>query len=454
VTQNLFKKYDIPAPRYTSYPTVPYWSDSPTTDQWLTELKRTFANPAADGSEMTWSMYLHIPFCETLCTFCGCNTSITKDHGREVPYMHLLLKEWETYLKNVPQIRERGLRQLHLGGGTPTFFSAENLTKLLTPILSDVKKDPKYFEGSIEVDPRRTRVDQLVALQKLGFSRISMGVQDFNPEVQRLINRTQPREMTESLTRQAREIGYDSVNFDLIYGLPKQTEASIKEMTETTIEMRPDRIALYSFALVPWIKPAQRLFKDEDLPVGEEKRKLYELAREMLIKAGYVEIGMDHFALPTDSLAKSEKNHLLHRNFMGYVDVRTEVLLGLGVSSISETPGCFHQNEKVLPIYERRVQAGEIPTHRGHLLSDEDRKRREQILQFMTKWEVELESDSQAADVSQFLKSLIDDGLVRLQGRKLTLSEAGRPFLRNACMALDSRLRAKTPDAKVFSQAL
>jgi oxygen-independent coproporphyrinogen-3 oxidase len=240
----------------------------------------------------------------------------------------------------------------------------------------------------------------------------------------------------------------------LIYGLPKQTPESIREMAEITVAMRPDRIALYSFALVPWIKPAQRLFKDEDLPAGAEKRKLYEISRAILLAGGYREIGMDHFALPTDSLSLSEQNGQLHRNFMGYADRRTDVLLGLGVSAISEAPGCFHQNEKVLPIYERRVQAGEIPTLRGHVLSAEDRKRREQILTFMTRWQVELESDEQVADIRGFLSSLIDDALVTVTGRTLSLSDVGRPFLRNACMALDARLRAKAPDAKVFSQSV
>ena len=202
------------------------------------------------------------------------------------------------------------------------------------------------------------------------------------------------------------------------------------------------------------IKPAQRLFKDEDLPEGGEKRALYEIARGILLKAGYHEIGMDHFALPNDSMSVSEREGRLHRNFMGYADRRTDALIGLVVSAISETPGCFHQNEKVLPVFERRVDAGEIPTLRGHLLSAEDRARREQILAFMTKFEVELESDAQAADVKTFLSSLLGDGLVKLEGRILRLTDLGRPFLRNACMALDSRLRAKAPDTKVFSSSL
>ena len=446
---NLFKKYDVPAPRYTSYPTVPYWTQNPTTEQWLKDARDAFQKP-----QMTWSVYIHIPFCETLCTFCGCNTSITKDHSREVPYVGMIHKEWELYKKAIPEMKERPILQLHLGGGTPTFLNPDNLRRLLEPMLSGMTLDPSHFEGSIEVDPRRTTKEQLQVLRDLGFSRVSMGVQDFNPEVQRLVNRKQPREMTDKLTAEARALGYTSVNFDLIYGLPKQTEASIREMAEITVQMKPDRIALYSFALVPWIKPAQRLFKDEDLPAGEEKRKLYEISREILLRGGYVEIGMDHFALPTDSLSLSEQRGTLHRNFMGYADSRTDVMIGLGVSAISEAPGCFHQNEKVLPVYERRVEAGEIPTLRGHLLTDEDRRRREQILRFMTKWEVELESDEQAKDVGEFLSSLIQDKLVTLENRTLRLTDQGRPFLRNACMALDARLRAQAPQAKVFSQSV
>lgn len=449
VQSDLFKKYDVPAPRYTSYPTVPYWSDNPTSEQWMQSVRETFANPQA-----TWSLYLHIPFCETLCTFCGCNTSITKDHKREEPYVNLLLKEWETYLKLVPDMAKRPLLHLHLGGGTPTFLGPENLRKLLEPLLKQVTLDETHFEGSIEVDPRRTTRAQLEVLRSLGFNRVSMGVQDFNPEVQRLVNRVQPQEMTDRLVKDARELGYDSVNFDLIYGLPKQTPESIREMAEITCRMRPDRIALYSFAKVPWIKPAQRLFKDEDLPEGPDKRKLYEIAREILLSSGYHEIGMDHFALPNDSLSKAEQSGKLHRNFMGYADRRTDALIGLGVSSISETPGCFHQNEKVLPVYERQVQAGEVPTFRGHILSSEDKKRREQILAFMTRWEVELESEEQAKDVRSFLSSLFDDGLVAIEGQKLTLTERGKPFLRNACMALDSRLRSKAPETKVFSSSV
>lgn len=445
----LLEKYDVPVPRYTSYPTVPYWSDSPTTQEWIDSLKRAFAKPS-----MSWSLYLHIPFCETLCTFCGCNTMITKDHDREAPYVTHLLKEFELYRQLIPQIETSPLKQLHLGGGTPTFLAARELERLLTGMFKHIKQDPKHYEASLEVDPRRTTADQLKVLFDLGFRRVSMGVQDFDPEVQRLVNRVQPFEVTRDLTEASRKFGYNSVNFDLIYGLPKQTLEGFTKSIERTVELKPDRIALYSFALVPWIKPQQRLFKDEDLPAGAEKRALYEMAYERLIKAGYVEIGMDHFALPTDAMAIALKDGSLHRNFMGYADTRTDVLLGLGVSSISESPDCFHQNEKILPVYERKINEGAVPTLRGHKLNQDDLAYREQILKFMTRGEVDLTSDEQAKDVREFLSDMFTDGLVKIEGRTLKMTEAGRPFLRNACVALDQRLRLQKPTTKVFSQAL
>ncbi len=445
----LLKKYDVAVPRYTSYPTVPYWSDSPTPQEWLSSLKSAMSQDTT-----TWALYLHIPFCETLCTFCGCNTVITKSHDKEMPYAERLIKEFEVYLKEVPALKKKPLRQIHLGGGTPTFLSAEHLEKLVSTLLSQCTLDSKAFDASVEVDPRRTTAGQLRVLHKLGFRRVSLGVQDFDPEVQRLVNRIQPLDITRALTVAARDMGYDSVNYDLIYGLPNQTLKSFRHTIDHTIELRPDRIALYSFALVPWIKPQQRLFKDEDLPVGEDKRALYEMAYGQLMKAGYVEIGMDHFALPTDAMAIAMKDGGLHRNFMGYTESRTDVLLGLGVSSISETPDCFHQNEKVLPVYEKKIEAGEIPTLRGHKLTEEDRQQREQILAFMTVGRVRLRSEAQIQDVKQFLHDMIEDGLVTLNGGVLSLTGTGRPFLRNACVALDRRLRDKQPATRIFSQAL
>ncbi len=444
---DLFRKYDVPAPRYTSYPTVPYWESTPTADIWIQSLRKTL-----DKESSAWSLYLHIPYCESLCTFCGCNTVITKDHGKESSYVETILQEWQTYLQQVPLIAKRELKHLHLGGGTPTFLSAANLEKLLKPILGQVKTT-EDFEASIEVDPRRTSREQLETLRKMGFSRVSLGVQDFDPEVQRLINRIQPFEITEKITRVARELGYKSVNFDLIYGLAKQTPESIEASVKKTIELRPDRIALYSLALVPWIKPAQRLFKDEDLPAGEDKRKLYEIARLLLLKAGYQEIGMDHFALPTDALAQASVSGKLHRNFMGYTDHHTDVLLGLGVSSISETPEIFHQNEKILPAYQGKIQKGEIASHRGHCLTPEDQERRGQILEFMTKGRVRLmPGQKQAAEV--FLEEMKKDGLIEIKANEMVLTEKGKPFLRNACVFFDERLKKKNPSTPIFSKSL
>jgi oxygen-independent coproporphyrinogen-3 oxidase len=449
-TTQLLAKYDIPAPRYTSYPTVPYWTENPTPTQWIAELNKTFsANPATG-----WSLYLHIPFCESLCTFCGCNTFITRNHKNEVTYTEAIHKEFATYLQSVPLLKEAPLRQIHLGGGTPTFFAPESLRNLLRPLLDAVHIDPAWFEGSIEVGPRSTTREQLLVLRELGFQRISMGVQDFNPEVQRLVNRIQPFEMTRDLTILARDLGFESVNYDLIYGLPAQTVESFRQTAETTIALRPDRIALYSFAFVPWIKKAHRLFTEDDLPQGAEKRALYELARELFLQEGYVELGLDHFSLPEDSLYQAYEAGQLHRNFMGYTDQRTDVMIGLGVSSISEAPTCFHQNEKGLNDYKRRALAGEIPTLRGHLLNQEDRLRREQILQFMTQQVVMLEDDKQTADARAYLSELVNDGLVIFEGRQMRLTERGRPFLRNAAMALDMRLRRHKPETRTFSQAV
>jgi len=379
--KDLLAKYDVPAPRYTSYPTVPYWEDSPTSEEWVDSIKTCM-----NEEDSSWSMYIHIPFCETLCTFCGCNTTITKDHKREEPYLQKIVKEWSLYLERVPALKERPLRELHL--------------------------------------PRKTTADHLQKLYDIGFHRVSMGVQDFDLEVQKLVNRIQPEEITKDLTDAARSIGYTSVNYDLIYGLPKQDVKKIIHLVERTIVHKPDRIALYSFALVPWMKPTHRIFKDEDLPVGADKRELYEVSRKMLLDAGYVEIGMDHFALKTDSLYKSLENGKLHRNFMGYTANRTDLLLGLGVSSISETPDMFHQNEKKLTVYEREIESGKLAT-------SEDKE-----------------------DLKAYLKSALEDQLMSFKGDKLEVPEKGRPFLRNICMGLDKRLRSKNPDRKVFSQSI
>jgi len=444
----LLKKYDVPAPRYTSYPTVPYWSENPSESQWLEQLKF-----AMQANEASWSIYIHIPFCESLCTYCGCNTSITKNHEVEEPYIDVVLKEWQKYLEAVPEFSDKPLRELHLGGGTPTFLSPENLEKLLKPILGATKRADN-FQASLEVDPRVTTEEHLETLYKLGFTRISMGVQDYNPEVQHLINRIQPFDITKALTDKAREMGFTSVNHDLIYGLPAQSLENMQTTIDNTLKLMPERIALYSYAHVPWIKKSQRLFTEDDLPKSDEKRALYDCARKRLLENGYIEIGMDHFALPQDTLSIANDTGDLHRNFMGYTQARTDVLLGLGVSSISETPGCFHQNEKVMKKYKDAVNQDQVPTFRGHLLSEQDQQHREQILQLMTAFNLSIDDQAQLADTKTFLAELIEDGLISFEGNTLHIPEVGKPFLRNVCMAFDQRMREKAPNSKIFSQAM
>ncbi|EMJ99532.1 MULTISPECIES: oxygen-independent coproporphyrinogen III oxidase [unclassified Leptospira] len=444
---DLIRKYDVPAPRYTSYPTVPYWEDNPTREEWIDALRRRLV---PDDSAV--ALYLHIPFCETLCSFCGCNTSITKNHSVEDPYIETVLQEFRKYQEELPELTKRELRELHLGGGSPTYLSESNLESLLKPLLDswNVSDSPEF---SLEVDPRRTRLSQLEILAKYGFRRISLGVQDFDPEVQRLVNRIQPFELTETITQGARTLGYHSVNFDLIYGLPKQTKESMKETIRKTLDLRPDRIAFYSYAHVPWIKAAQRLFTENDLPKGEEKRELYEIGRELFLSAGYKEIGMDHFALESDSLYAAYQSGNLHRNFMGYTTKSTDLLLGLGVSAISDSWDCFYQNEKILKKYQRRISENGQAILRGHKLNSEDLVHRELILKLSTLGKVEV-PEPIFEEVRLYLASMEDDNLIEWKGKTLVLTDLGKPFLRNACTGLDMRLRRKSPETKVFSQSI
>ena len=443
----LLEKYDVPVPRYTSYPTVPQWHDPPSPADWAASITRAADQPAA-----ALALYVHLPFCESLCSFCGCNNVITRDHGREAPYVDRVLGELRANLAQAPALADQPFRQLHLGGGTPTFLSPAALGQLVRGIYGMLPNRAGGFEGSVEVDPRVTSVEHLATLRALDFGRISLGVQDIDPEVQRLVNRVQPLEQTERLCAEARTLGYESVNIDLIYGLPGQTDASIRALAREVLRIRPDRLAVYSFARVPWIKPQQRRFRDDQIPAGAEKRALYEAIRAPLVAGGYVEIGLDHFALPEDALARVASDGRLHRNFMGYTEVRTTTLLGLGVSAISETPDCYHQNEKVLTTWERRVDSGEIPTLRGHRLSADDRRRRELITTLMTRFEVPIApGDVAGADA---LRDLLADGIVRLEGGRLVVPEQGRPFLRNVATVFDAYLAGQDRARPTYSTSV
>ena len=450
----LLRKYNVPGPRYTSYPTVPYWAESPTEDQWIASVSEALDESRGHG--IGAAVYVHIPFCESLCTYCGCNTRITRNHAVGDPYVDSVLKEWELYVNRLAKGITVG--ELHLGGGTPTFLAPAELERLVEGILARTSRSPGSNEFSVEADPRVTTREHLQTLSRLGFRRLSLGIQDFDPKVQDIVHRIQSPEEVRAIIDQARELGFDSVNYDLIYGLPFQTRASIEATIGVVREHRPDRIAFYAYAHVPWIKPSQRRFTEADLPAGDEKRALYELGREMLEAVGYREIGMDHFALETDSLWKASLSGSLHRNFMGYTARGVSPLIGLGVSAIGDSWGAFAQNDKRVETYQERLGRGELPILRGHLLSQEDRVLRRHILDLMTRfrtdWREPALTTEFLAGVPERLEELSRDGLVEIGPSSCTVTPLGRPFLRNICMAFDARLARQAPSIRLFSQTV
>ncbi len=449
VNRQLIRKYDQALPRYTSYPTVPFWDkEAPNEEVW----KRAIQDAWLTGGK-SLSLYIHLLFCESLCTYCACNTRITTNHKVEEPYIDRLLKEWAMYLdvlEETPHISE-----LHLGGGTPTFFSPSNLKALLDGIESSaiIEKDAAL---SFEAHPANTTTEHLRILYNAGFKRISLGVQDFDPRVQKAIHRFQTPEEVNRVTGEARAMGYNSVNFDLIYGLPFQTEATIRETINHVLQIRPDRIAFYSYAHVPWMKPGQRGYEDADLPNGDVKRNLYETGRGMLEAAGYIEIGMDHFALPDDELFIAVKNGTLHRNFMGYTTHNNPLLLGIGPSSISDAQTMFSQNAKTLEEWNEKIDNNILPLHRGHLLSAEDIILRKHVLNIMCSNETNWESKNDQCDflstTRELLKPLEADGLCTVTANSVKVSEAGQAFLRNIAACFDARLHRSTNEKNMFSR--
>ena len=454
MSTSLIQKYNVPGPRYTSYPTVPYWNEAGfTVAQYKETLKKAFLE---SNSEEGISIYIHLPFCESLCTFCGCNKRITKRHNVESPYIAAVLEEWDMYvnlLEEKPVIKE-----IHLGGGTPTFFSPENLRILLDGLFEKAMK-AEETDFSFEGHPNNTKQEHLQLLHDLGFERVSYGVQDYNFEVQRAIHRFQPFVNVKNATEGAREIGYTSVGHDLIFGLPFQTVSHVRETIEKTNELMPDRIAFYSYAHVPWIKGnGQRGFKDEDLPTANVKREMYEVGKQLLAEAGYVEVGMDHFALKTDTLYKAMESNKLHRNFMGYTSSKTKVMIGLGVSAISDSWSGFAQNVKTIEEYYGILEKGDLPLYRGHILTAEDEKMRQHILNLMcnleTSWKDDVMKFPELPEVLISLKEMEADGLLEFGDEKLIIKETGRPFIRNICMAFDLLLQRNKPETRLFSMTV
>jgi len=450
---SLIDKYNIPGPRYTSYPTVPFWDATQFSgDLWQKSVIRSFTESNdAEGI----SVYIHLPFCEQLCTFCACHKRITKQHSVEIPYLESVLKEWDLYLNllgSKPKIKE-----LHMGGGTPTFFSPENLKKLLEGIFAkaEIAENPEFsFEGH----PNNTTREHLQTLYDLGFRRCSFGVQDYDPQVQKAINRIQPFENVERVTNWAREIGYKGVSHDLVFGLPFHNWEKMEHTIRKTLELKPDRLAFYSYAHVPWIKGVgQRGFDENDLPSGEEKRKLYENGKKLLEDLGYIEVGMDHFALEHDDLYQSMISGDIHRNFMGYSSSKTQLMIGLGMSAISDSWYAFAQNEKTVEGYQKRVEEGKIPVFHGHILNEEDLIIRKHILNLMcrleTSWDLQT-SFPELGNALEALKEMEADGLVELSENSIKISEKGRVFTRNVAMSFDLRMMRNKPETRIFSMTI
>ena len=450
MTQYLISKYNIAAPRYTSYPTVPYWqTEKPSEEDWIGRVVTAFEK----NNEI--SLYIHLPYCESLCTYCGCNKRITKNHQVEVPYIKTVLQEWQLYLRTFSS--KPIIKELHLGGGTPTFFSPESLDYLMSGIFEHAEMATTHA-FSFEAHPWSTTCEHLATLKKWGFNRISLGVQDFDEKILKVINRRQTYAQVKNITLAAQEMGYRSLNFDLIFGLPFQTKINIHKNMAAVKELLPDRIAFYSYAHVPWMYPGQRAYAETDLPKGAEKRELYELGKQLLLELGYEEIGFDHFALPSDDLYVAHNNGRLNRNFMGYTPFNTLLNIGLGVSAISDTWTAFTQNEKKIEAYKMRVQAGELPFFRGHLLNQTDQILRRHILNLICKFATDWMEESLVCEALynsfERLDDLEKDGLIKRLPFQLKVTELGKTFVRNICLALDQHYWNKQPDKALFSKVV
>ncbi len=466
LSHDLLEKYNTHGPRYTSYPTAPIWTEAFGPDAYREAIETTNQGQAL----LPLSVYTHIPFCESQCLFCSCNVVITKQHEHAEKYLNYLYREMEQVAQLMD--KQRQVVQFHWGGGTPTYLSLEQMEQLFTFQSKWFQFSPES-EIAIEVDPRVTTLEQLKLLKDLGFNRISMGVQDFNPQVQEAIHRIQPLAMTAKTVDACRQLGFESLNFDLIYGLPYQSVESFAQTLKEVIEISPDRIALYNFAYVPWLSPHQKRIPEQALPQGHEKFDIFLLALNTLRDAGYVYIGMDHFAKPNDDLTIALEEKRLHRNFMGYT-VQHGVasngayetdLYGFGVSAISNLYGYYAQNLKKLPHYYEYIDAKTLPVKRGYALSPEDLLRRQVILSILCQGELRFKDIEAAfgisvkthfADALSQLEGPTSDGFLTWDDDGFQLTPLGRIFSRNIAMPFDAYLKQPQASEKhpVFSKTL
>jgi oxygen-independent coproporphyrinogen-3 oxidase len=449
INTDLIKKYDRPGPRYTSYPTAPHFHEVFTHEQYLDEIIRTNHEAQPD-----LSLYYHLPFCDTLCYFCGCNMIITRNRDRIKQYIKYLKNEIDllrTYLNS-----DRKVIQLHWGGGTPTHLDPDEITDLVSFIKQSFEFKENSEEGC-EIDPRGLTKAHLEALRNGGFNRISMGVQDFNDKVQKAVNRVQPEDMTRQVVNWVRELGFESINLDLIYGLPFQTVDEFAKTVDTIIDISPDRIAVFNYAHVPWMKKHMALIRPEDIPVPEEKLAILKMTVEKLTSAGYVFIGMDHFAKPEDEMAVALREKKLYRNFQGYSTHAGTDLYGMGITSISQIGQVYAQNIKREKPYFEYLDEGNLPIERGYKLNQDDLLRRDVITKVMCDFELDFDwvENKYKIDFEKYFAfalnnfgEMIDDGLVTIKNRKLTISEMGRLMIRNVAMNFDGYIERKQDTAR------
>ncbi|HWF37931.1 MAG TPA: oxygen-independent coproporphyrinogen III oxidase [Candidatus Acidoferrales bacterium] len=454
ISDEMLEKYNRPGPRYTSYPTAPVWKD----DFGPEDLEKYYAS--AESARTPLSLYMHLPFCESLCLFCACNVSIQKDKRVTIPYLAALKKEIDHVSRKVSKARH--VIQFHWGGGTPTYLSPAQMEDLFTHTRERFSFAPDAEIG-IEVDPRVTNREHLETLRRLGFNRLSMGIQDFQPQVQQTIHRVQPYEMTRDLIAAGRDLGFGSLNVDLIYGLPYQTAESFADTIEQVLTLTPDRVAMFSYAHVPWLKKQQGSFQAH-LPEGKEKFRIFRSGLEKFLGAGYQYIGMDHFARPGDELAVAQRNRTLHRNFQGYTTKAGADLYGMGVSAISSIGSAYAQNRREVPVYQEEAESRGVATFRGYRLSQDDVLRRAVIGRLLChtvipKNEIEREFsisfDEYFATELERLEELRSEGLVDLAHGEIRVLPLGRIFIRNVAMVFDRYLHEQQMDKKpLFSKTL
>lgn len=450
-TLDLLRKYSVPGPRYTSYPTAPYFHTEFGEADWAEAL----AAPAAGRG---LSLYAHIPFCDSLCYYCGCNMVATRDYDKTVPYLAAIEREIAATAARVDA--SRVAHQLHWGGGTPTYLNPDDIRRLMATMKQHFQLAPDA-EISCEVDPRELTRAHLEALRESGFNRVSFGVQDMDPAVQQAVNRIQSAELIRQVMDWSRELGFSSINLDLIVGLPKQTVESFRRTLAQVVGWAPDRLAVFAYAHVPWMKKHQQLIRDADLPDAAARLGLQQAVNEMLGDAGYVNIGLDHFARPEDELVRAQQDKTLWRNFQGYTTHKDSDILAFGVSSISQTADVYMQNEKNLKRYQDRVGYTGFAVERGIRLSRDDQIRRDAITRVMCDMELDFASFGREwdigvadyfADALTDLRPLADDGLVELGTGRIAVTERGRLFLRNIGMCFDRYLKDAASDKPRYSR--